>query len=471
MRQRHIIFIIIIALLALFIWVALPNNPGIHVGNLNRDLKTVLGLDLRGGMQVLLEADVPETTEVTTQALEDTKTILENRSNALGVGESVFQVAGTRRIVAEFPGITNTDEVLSVLKETGQLEFIDTGTTFLAEGTVVQTDLNAVINEGSVEPSIEPMDEIVEPTGEPAETSNEVTTDDTVWHTVLTGDQLDSVYVSTNTMTGAYVISLKFDDAATQTLADHTTQNIGKYLAIVLDKKVISCPTIEAALTEGEGMITGNFTYESANNLAIQLRYGSLPVPMRIDTSSIIGPTLGQDSLQKSLVAGLIGFIIVALFMILYYRLPGFLAILSIVFYALLTFALYKFIPVTLTLPSIAGFLLSTGGALDANILIFERLKEELRSGRGVSQSLDLGWKRAWSSIRDSNLATLITSAILFIFGSTYGATFIKGFALTLALGVIISLLTAAVVTRNFLSVTFNDLIKNPAKHMKLFGL
>jgi len=187
--------------------------------------------------------------------------------------------------------------------------------------------------------------------------------------------------------------------------------------------------------------------------LAITLRYGSLPIALDIVESRVIGPTLGQDSLDKSIRAGIIGFAIVFLFMIIYYRIPGFAAVLAIIFYALFTFALFKLLPVTLTLPSIAGFLLSTGSALDANILFFERMKEELRSGRNMHQALELAWKRAWPSIRDSNIAALITSAILFWFGSAFGASVVKGFALTLAIGVVVSVFTAFFVTRTLLSL------------------
>jgi preprotein translocase subunit SecD len=239
-------------------------------------------------------------------------------------------------------------------------------------------------------------------------------------------------------------------------------------LAIVLDKKVISCPSISNPITDGSGQITGSFTSDQANNLAITLRYGRLSVPVEVVESRIIGPTLGVDSLNKSLIAGLIGFIIVALFMILYYRLPGVVAVVAIAIYGAITFALFKMIPVTLTLSGIAGFLLSTGSALDANILIFERLKEELRNGRTLKQAIELGWKRAWPSIRDSNIATIITSVILFWFGSQFGASIVKGFALTLAIGVMVSLFTAIVVTRTFLSIA-TDAVK-PNQYQKLFG-
>ena len=194
------------------------------------------------------------------------------------------------------------------------------------------------------------------------------------------------------------------------------------------------------------------FTQETANNLAIQLRYGSLPVAFDVVESTTVGPTLGQDSLRKSLIAGIIGLIVIMLFMIIYYRLPGLVASLALATYALISLALFRLIPVTLTMSGIAGFVLSIGMAVDANILIFERMKEELRAGRTLTNAIDLGWRRAWLSIRDSNISTLITCAILFWFGSNFGASIVKGFAFTLALGVLVSLFTAVVVTRHFLT-------------------
>ncbi|MCC7130768.1 MAG: protein translocase subunit SecD, partial [Anaerolineae bacterium] len=230
--------------------------------------------------------------------------------------------------------------------------------------------------------------------------------------------------------------------------AAFTSKHVGDILAIVVDKEVISIPSINSPIPDGQGVINGNFSYEEANNLAVQLRYGSLPIPLKVIEVRTIGPTLGMESLQKSLRAGAIGFTIVILFMLLYYRLPGLMANIAIIIFAMITFAIFRFIPVTLTLPGIAGFLLSTGSALDANILIFERMKEELRNGKTLRQSVELGWSRAWPSIRDSNIATLITCTILFWFGSTYGATVVKGFSITLFLGVIVSLFSAIVVTR-----------------------
>ena len=452
MNRRYITLFLILVLLAAVIWVNLPNNSGIKIGNFNRTLDTVLGLDLQGGMQVLLEVDLPEEIEVSPEDLQTARQILENRSNGLGVSEVIFQIAGSRRIVGEFPGLTNTDEVIAVLKETGQLEFVDFGTTYLPEGTVIQTDLGQTQNVKVPENPLKTVE---------GETQNQI------FHTVMTGDQIKSVGVEPDGL-GGYHITFVLKDEGREIFAKHTAENVGKYLAIVLDKRVISVPSINSAIPDGAGVIQGDFTIESANNLAIQLRYGSLPIPFKVVESRVIGPTLGEDSLNKSILAGMVGMIIVALFMIIYYRLPGGVAMLSIATYALITLALFKLIPVTLTLAGIAGVLLSTGAALDANILIFERLKEELRAGRTLQNALDLSWKRAWPSIRDSNLATLITSAILFWFGSAFGATIVKGFALTLAIGVAISLFCAIVVTRTYLSTVVN-LIK-PENHTRWFG-
>ncbi|HEX7557265.1 MAG TPA: protein translocase subunit SecD, partial [Leptolinea sp.] len=243
----------------------------------------------------------------------------------------------------------------------------------------------------------------------------------------------------------------------------------GDYLEIVLDNRVISNPTVNNAITEGKGQISGNYTVDSANELMVQLKYGSLPIPFKVVQSQSVGATLGQDSIRKSVTAGIIGLIMIILFMILSYRLPGILASLALAVYTLLTLALYKLIPVTLTLPGIAGFILSIGVAVDANILIFERMKEELRSGRTLHQAIDLGWSRAWTSIRDSNITTLISCVILFWFGSAFGASMVKGFALTLALGVLVSLFTAIIVTRTFLHVTLDNL--KFTEHPRWFGL
>jgi preprotein translocase subunit SecD len=274
------------------------------------------------------------------------------------------------------------------------------------------------------------------------------------------------VQVSRNTL-GQYVIDFTLKDSGTKIFADYTTKHVGEYLAIALDDTLISVPRVNSAITEGKGMIEGSFTYESANSLAVQLRYGSLPVPLKVIESRAVGATLGQDSINKSFQAGIIGMVMVILFMIISYRLPGVLASLALATYAATAFAIFKLIGVTLTLPGIAGFVLSIGVAVDANILIFERLKEELRAGRSLRQAIDVAWTRAWTSIRDSNITTLITCAVLFVYGSAYGATIVKGFAVTLSIGVLVSLVTAVFVTRTFLHVVLDNL--KFAEHPKWF--
>lgn len=417
--------IIILVIVTLAIWIDLPNNPGIHIAGINRDIDTRLGLDLVGGVQALLEADLPEGTAVEAEKMRTAARIVENRVNGLGVTEALVQQAGEKRIVVELPGIEDPTIAISTIQETGLLEFVDMGNTPLPAGTRIITDIA---------------------------TSETPDTDEQVWHTVMTGDVIENVQVSRDP-SGQYVIQFQLDSEGADSFSEYTTAHVGEFLGIVLDKTVISAPNVNEPITKGEGVISGAFTVESANNLAVQLRYGSLPIPLKVVETRTIGPTLGQDSLQKSLIALLIGFVVVILFMALYYRLPGVLADISIIIYAIITFSIFRYVPVTLTLPGIAGIMLSTGSALDANILIFERLKEELREGRRLNQAVDIAWKRAWPSIRDSNVATLITCAILFWFGSAFGATIVKGFALTLSIGVIISLFTAIFVTRTFLNL------------------
>jgi preprotein translocase subunit SecD len=297
----------------------------------------------------------------------------------------------------------------------------------------------------------------------------EITIAEVIFPTVMTGSDLRSASVGRDTVTNAYVINFSLTDEGSNIFGEHTSSSIGSYLAIVLDGHVISSPVIRDAITTGSGTISGSFTSESANKLALQLRYGALPVPLAVVNSRTVGPTLGQDSVRLSMVAGAIGFVTVALFMLLYYRLPGLVAVLALVMYAAITFSLFKLIPVTLTLPGIAGFVLSVGVAVDANILIFERMKEELRGGQPIVDALDEGFRRAWPSIRDSNISTIITCAILFWFGNTFGASIVKGFALTLSIGVGVSLFTAILATRTLLHA-FLDRI-DFAQRKGLFGV
>ena len=444
-RNLYTRLALILIVAALAIWVDVSDeiqilNPLNDSVLFSRDIAPRLGLDLQGGLQVLLEADLPEGSDVDAQAMETARSIVENRTNALGVSENLIQLAGDRRIVGEFPGAEDADAILDIIQQTGLMEFVDTGDFRPEEGTILQTDFAGGT---TTAPTPTPTDE-------------NGTNPQPVYHTIMTGKDLTSVNVGVNA-SGQPAVDFVLSPEGASIFAQHTAANIGKILTITLDKHVISAPGIEGAIPDGQGQISGAFTAESANALAVQLRYGSLPVPLKVVETRIIGPTLGEDSLQKSLTAGLIGMIIVILFMTIYYRLPGIVAALAILFYAAIAFAIFKYFHFTLTLPGIAGFLLSTGAALDANILIFERLKEELRNGRNIVQAVDQGWTRAWSSIRDSNLATIITSLILYWFGSTFGATIVKGFSLTLALGVAISLFTAIYVTRTLLTFALRN--------------
>lgn len=449
MRNKNTWLVVIAILVAFSLWVDLSKNllvynPFNDQPLIERDVDVKLGLDLRGGLQALLEADVPAETAVSAEELLNAKNILQNRANALGVSEVVMQTAGDRRIVAEFPGVTNPEEVVSALKQTALLEFVDMGTTPVPEGTIIQTDFG-IENPAATTDSGEP-----------------------IYHTVMTGAGLKTASVS-RSQTGEFAISFVLNSDTTDIFAEYTTTHIRQYLAIVLDKQVISAPIIQNPITDGQGQISGNFTQETAQTLAVQLRSGALPIPIKVVESRTVGPTLGEESLRKSVMAGLIGLAVIVLFMGIYYRIPGLVADLALICYALFSLMLFKTIPVVLTLPGIAGFILSVGMAVDVNVLIFERLKEELRHGRNLRQAIDLAWSRAWPSIRDSNTSTLITCLILFFFGNTFGASIVKGFSITLALGVGVSLFTAIIVTRTFLHTVLDRI--NLADHPRWFGL
>lgn len=483
-RNPYFRLALILLLVAVAAWIDLSKtisipNPVSPGAAFQRNVDIQLGLDLRGGLQALLE--VPEGVNVGSQDLETAKTILENRANGLGVSEVIMQVAPPRRIVAEFPGVSNPEEVIAALKQTGLLEFVDLGDTLLTEGTVVQTDYSQA---SGVQPtqaitSTPAATATVEATATPgaagaAGAAATPATNHTIYHTIMTGAGLQSAVVQVGGA-GGYEISFVLKGDATKIFGDYTSTHIGKILAIVLDKKVISAPRINGAIPDGQGVIQGSFTQAEANSLAIQLRYGSLPVPVQVAESRTVGPTLGAESVRKSLLAGAIGLIVVILFMAFYYRVPGLIADLALITYALISLAIFKFgIPplfnsITLTLPGIAGFILSIGMAVDANILIFERMKEELRSGRTLLQAIDLGFRKAWPSIRDSNTSTLITCVILYAFGNAFGASMVKGFSVTLALGVLVSLFTATFVTRTYLHVLLDNL--KSAEHPRWFGL
>ena len=464
--KRHLPLVLL--LIALAIYIDLPSTTTISIPNpfgtkplFQRSVQTRLGLDLQGGVQALLQADIP-CDQVSADAMDTARTIVEKRVNGLGVSEAVVQLADNCRIVVELPGERDPEHALEVIKKTGVLEFVDLGTTYLPPGTPVKTDFSS----GQTAAPAAEATATAEANGEePAPTA----TPEPIWHTVMTGADLKNVAVQPDQTGKSYEIAFELSDEGAKIFGDYTSKNVGKILGIALDGKIISAPRVNSPITDGRGIITGDFTLQSANDLAIQMRYGSLPIPLKVVQSRTIGPTLGEDSLRKSVNAGIIAIIVILSFMALYYRLPGLVADLALITYALLSVAIFKWIPVTFTLPGIAGFVLSIGMAVDANILIFERMKEELRDGHPLVHAIDLGWDRAWPSIRDANISTLITTGILFWFGNAYGASLVKGFALTLALGVLVSLFTAVTITRIFLH-TILDAI-DFSSHTKWFGI
>ena len=433
-------FAFIVVLTMLSVWITLPTGT-FDIGGWKSENEIFVhqGLDLQGGLQVVLEARAPEGENVDADALEGTRDTLERRVNELGVSEPLIQTRGDDQIVVELPGLGDTDQAIETLQATALLEIIDSQGEFLPVGTRVNTSLGPAEAVGTGNPA----------TGESSPTYN----------TVISGADLKDAYPATDSI-GRRVVAFELEGDASNTFFQFTSENIGRPMSIVVDKVVINTATIEAPISSS-GTITGLNT-EQVRELSVQLKSGALELPLEVVQSRTVGPTLGQDSIDQSIVAGLVGLGLVAVLMILYYRVPGLVSVVALIIYTTYVFSLFKLIPVTLTLAGIAGFILSIGMAVDANVLIFARLKEELRRGRPVVAAVEEGFQHAWPSIRDSNIATMITSAILYWFGQYTGASIIQGFALTLFIGVAVSMFTAIVVTRTFMRLLlksrwFND--------------
>ena len=469
------VFIILLAVFAAYIDV--PSGSKIDLSkikiNFQKSFTAHLGLDLQGGSHLEYQADlsqIPDTNRA--QSLEAARGTIERRVYLFGVQEPLVETSGTDRIIVELPGITNINQAIAVIGQTPYLDFREQNNAPVPVNSKGQVNIDA----------------------------------NAAWKTTgLSGKNLTSATADFDQNTGQPIIRLQFDSEGTKLFADITQRNIGKPVAIFLDGAALSTPTVQTAITDGQAVISGQFTVQQAKDLADRLNSGALPVPIHLISQQNVGATLGHDSIQKSIVAGIIGLILIIIFMIVYYRLPGLLAVLALAVYALLSFAVFKigvsftaillvgiffflaltsnwifgvfaFIsyfgliffngglnPVTLTLAGIAGFILSIGMAVDANILIFERTKEELRLGKEVNQALEDGFTRAWSSIRDSNVSSLITTLILYIFGTPE----IKSFAITLSIGIIVSLFTAITVTKTFLRMFIGH---NILAHPWLFG-
>mgnify|MGYP003759449067 CR=1 FL=1 len=367
------------------------------------------GLDLQGGTHVVLEAvDTPEA-KVDEDAVQRVVKIIERRVNELGLTEPIIQRQGDRRIIVELPGISDPEKAIDMLGKTALLEFQD------ESGT-----------------------------------------------TVLTGKDLKDAQAQID-QSNRNLVSLEFSDDGAKKFADLTARNVGKHISILLDKQVLTSPVVEEAIPSGKAVITGNRSIQEAQQLAILLRSGSLPVKVDVLETRTVGPTLGEDSKQKSQFAFTVGTAAIVLFMLLFYRLSGFVANIALLLYVLMLLLALNMLNATLTLPGIAGIILSIGMAVDANVLIFERFKEEYRAGKTLRAAMEAGFKRAFSTILDSNTTTLIAAAVLFFLGTGP----IKGFAITLGIGIILSMFTAITVTRYLLKMLMNS---NVFKNGKVFG-
>lgn len=384
---------------------------------------TKLGLDLVGGSRLVLEAQTTDTVaKITPEMMDSLKFAIENRVNKLGVAETVVQQTGERRLLVEIPNISDLSKAKEFLGDTASLDFKEEGKPINGQPTWISTGLS--------------------------------------------GKDLSKALLSTS-QTGQWVVDLQFNDKGTKKFAELTQKLVGKPMAIFFNGELQSAPVIREPILGGNAQISGGdtgFQYEEAKKMVDLLNAGALPVPAKIIEENTVGPTLGADSIAKSKIAGAIGLGLVMLFMIVYYRLPGLIADIALICYSIMLFALFKIIPVTLTLAGIAGFILSIGMAVDANILIFERTKEELKAGRTLFTAINAGFDRAFTSIFDSNMSTIITCTILYMLGTSV----VKGFALTLAIGVLVSMFSAITITKNFMHLIFGT---GELKYPQLFGL
>ncbi len=390
------IIVVALSLLVYFVYQPLLNNIN-------------LGLDLRGGLRVVLEAQEVEGEKITEDTIQKAVGILRNRVDSLGVKETTLYPQGDKRVVIEIAGEEDPEAAVDILKNTAQLEFWD--------------------QEGNV---------------------------------LLTGKNLKDAQARMTQNGSTAEVTIEFDSEGTKLFAKATTDNVHKPIAIVIDNEVISAPNVNEPITTGSAVITGNFTAKEAQDLAVLLRSGALPVTLQVMEKRSVGPSLGADSLEKSVKAGIIGIIAILVFMLGYYRLPGLVATLSLILYSLIVLAVMWFLGAVLTLPGIAGLALSIGMGVDANIIIYERIKEELRYGKTLHAAIEAGFNRAFWAIFDANITTLITALVLMYFGTGP----VKGFAVTLSIGIIASLFVALTFTR-YLLVLFANITKN----QKLYGV
>jgi preprotein translocase subunit SecD len=424
-RNLWILFAFIVILITLGIFIDIPQSP-----LWGQKVKALLGLDLIGGTELVYQADLSGSSDKI-KDLNNLASVFRQRIDQLGVSEPTIQTSGSNRIIIDLPGVKDINQAVTRIGATYELIFMEPGTA--QDGA----QLSDYYDPSLIYPSY--------------------------WKkTDLTGKQLVSAEATFqnengNNLQSSPVVTIKFDNAGKERFAQLTKTNLNKQIAVVLDNKIVTAPTVNTEITNGEAVITGSKTIKDAQKLAKRLNEGMLPVPATLVAQQNIGATLGKDSLKTSAVAGIVGLLLIAIFMIVHYKTSGLIAIIALLTYSILALAIYKLIPVTLTLAGIAGFILSIGMAIDANILIFERMKEELFAGKTINLAITDGFKRAWSSVRDSNFSSLITCLILYFVAGTGP---VKGFALTLGIGILISLFTAITVTRTIMLLVANSGMK-----------
>jgi preprotein translocase subunit SecD len=439
MRRAGPILIVVIGILALIVAFVPLTLPAVGSNGEPRTLETKLGLDLSGGLRIEYQVLPAEGKIPTNDDLNVVKTIITNRVDASGVSEPQVVTQGTDRIVVEMPGVQNPDQIRKLVGTTGRLDFVPLGSTPASAG------------------------QQLDPSWIGTKCSDTVT----VNCVLFSGDQLSSATIGAD-QTGRRTVDFTLKSDGRDKFAAYTKDHVGDYFAIVLDGQVISAPVINEAIPGGQVQISqggiGGYPLAEAQNLVTILQFGQLPFPIQELANTSVSPTLGEAFLHQSLLAGLVAIILVVVFMIVQYRLPGLVASGALLYYTVVVLALFRLIPVTMTLAGIAGFVLSVGMAVDANILIFERTKEELRVGKSLPAAVEAGFNRAWNSILDSNVSSLITATILFLFGSST----IRGFGLVLIIGVLVSMFTAVTVTRTMLRIVVT---KDWAKKASLFGV
>jgi len=397
-----------------------------------------LGLDLQGGSRIVLEGQETEDVAVTDDAMAGVEAVIRNRIDSLGVAEPTIQRKGRDQIVVELPGVRDPDRALKIIGDTALLEFVEAEWSPGGEDVLSPEKIREVYGEDAR------LDTVRDYRGGKLVRERPIV----LKKTVLTGADLKGAWPGVEQY-GNPVVDIEFNPEGAKVFADVTSRSVGRPIAIILDGRIISAPNVREPIPSGRAQISGDFTAEEVQDLVIKLKAGALPIPVKLVENRIVGPTLGRDSIDKSKVAGIIGLVLVIVFMISYYRLPGFLADLALCIYVVLVFGILSLIHTTLTLPGIAGFILSIGMAVDANIIIFERLKEELREGKTIRSSIESAFERAFTAILDSNVTTIIAAVTLFWLGTGT----IKGFAVTLSVGIVASMFTAIVITRSFMNM------------------